>query len=152
MTSCTYGFYKNGKYKVAYNNADSYPEYFGKEIVAFIRENTLEELNELADKIKLVKRHAMPTDKEYADIEKSNMYIEKNFTWDSLYFENCGFFDYYINGYLFMPDYSDWMGHQDWSYIINLDENLFQIYKFKNEFIREYDLNKIPKDWYIDLE
>ena len=33
MTRCIYGFKKNGKLKVYYNNSDSYPNGFGKNIV-----------------------------------------------------------------------------------------------------------------------
>lgn len=147
MTSCTYGFYKNGIYKVDYNNSDSYPDGFGKIFVAFIRENTIDELNELFEKAYLVNRKATPSEEDFAMLKAKGMEIDKNYTWEIVSLANYKFLEYYKCDVYFIPDFSDWMDYQDWKYIINLDNNTFDIYKFKNKFVKSFQLDNIPRDW-----
>ena len=169
-TSCTYGFYKNGDLKVDYNNSDSYPSGFGKHIVAFIRENTIDELNELYDKMVVVPRKEVPNEIETQNLKSKGIYIDSSedvFNWEHISVFNESFLEYYKLGVYFIPDFSQWFyaGH-DWAYLINLDDNTFEVYSRKyskdenEEQLREFNrysdkytlrgkfsLDKIPRDW-----
>ena len=46
-----YGFRKNGKDKITYNHWDSYPEGLGQNVLNFVKETSIEELNSIYDKI-----------------------------------------------------------------------------------------------------
>jgi hypothetical protein len=151
MTSGIYGFYKNGIYKVAYNNCMSDPEYFGKNMVAFIKENSIEELNEIFYKIKLVNYKEYPNNKELQELKEKFLYCNKEETWDEISCNNSGFLNYYVQDVYFMTDYSKWIFIQCYTYIINLSSNLFIVYE-KDKKIADFPLNNIPKNWFVGLE
>ena len=164
-TSCLYGFKKDGKLKLAYNHSDSYPNGFGKQVVLFVRENTLEELNEICNKIKLVNRKELPNDNDIKEMIEKNIYYKNNeviLNWEDIFWVNDTFLYYYKKDFFAMPDFSEWLsGCQDYLYIINLDINKFEVYKMKfsdetkdvnSEFekyklLKKFDLENIPKDW-----
>lgn len=176
-TSCIYGFYKNGILKVDYNHSDSYPSGFGKSVVEFIRENSLEELQDLYDKMVVVPRKEEPSEEQMKELRENNIYLdfgrEEGFNWDLISICNYKFFEYYKKGVYFMPDYIDWFyAGQDWAYLIDLDDNLFQVYKCKYakvdfadsilekknrykdkyQLLAQFDLSNIPKNWYLNDE
>ena len=173
-TSCIYGFYKNGVLKVDYNNSDSYPRGFGKSVVGFIRENSLEELQELYEKIVVVPRKESPSEEQLKELKKNNMYLDfstdEGFNWEIISLCNDKFLEYYQKGVYFMPDFTEWFyAGQEWVYLINLDDNVFEIYKGKYthtyvadsileeinrykekyELLAQFDLSNVPKDWYL---
>ncbi len=168
-TRCLYGFKKDGILKLMYNHSDSYPSGFGKDIVLFIRENTLEELNEICDKVKLVNRKELPTDKDIMEMIEKHIYYKDNgeiLNWEDIFWSNGKFLHYYKKDFFTMPDFSEWLsGLQDYLYIINLDLNKFEVYKMRlsndkedenSEFedykiLKKFDLENIPKDWEINL-
>lgn len=164
-TSCLYGFCKNGEYKVTYNHFDSYPEGFGQKVVAFIRENSLEELNELCDTIKIVDRKKYPTEAELQTALAKNIYCidrENVLIWSDIEAANGGYLKYYLS-YNFMCDYTDWLHSREWLYIIDLDENKFIVYynrykdmvsswKDRFEVLGSYPLNQIPRTWAIEIK
>ncbi|MBR3002518.1 MAG: hypothetical protein IKF38_03005 [Clostridia bacterium] len=126
-TSCIYGFKKNEKLKLMFNISDSYPSGFGKDIVLFIRENTLEQLNEICDNITLKDRKDFPNDREINEMKEKNIYYEHNekiLNWDDIFWINDTFLNYYKNDFYVIPDYQEWLdGLHDYLYIINLDNN-----------------------------
>lgn len=176
-TSCIYGFYKKGILKVDYNHSDSYPSGFGKDVVAFIRENFLEELQELYDKILVVPRKGTPNEEQMKELRENDIDLdfgrEEGFNWELISICNHKFFEYYKKSVYFMPDCSEWFyAGQEWVYLINLDDNLFEVYKikYKNDcaqnndleeknrykdrykLLAEFDLSNVPKDWYLNNE
>lgn len=164
-TRCLYGFKKDGKIKLMYNHSDSYPSGFGQRIVLFIRENTIEELNEICNKIRLVNRKELPTDKDIYEMIEKNIYYKRDdriLNWENIFWINDTFLQYYKENFFCIPDFSDWLYElEDYLYIINLDTNKFEIYKMrlsndekdandeyeKYKLLRNFDLDKIPKNW-----
>ena len=56
-----YGFRKNGIDKLTYNHFDSYPACLGAEVVDFCRRVSADEMDEMFDKIEVVKHNDTPT-------------------------------------------------------------------------------------------
>ena len=164
-TNCLYGFKKKGNLKLDYNHFDSYPEGFGNKVVLFIRENTIEELNDIYDNIRLVSSKNYPSDEEIKILEEKNMFYKDSsglLKWDEILSANGGFLSTYKVPLPYMCDYSHYLeGVPDYLYIIDLDENKFKVYHMcfdenkvckdfkKQELIMEFELNNIPKDWNI---
>lgn len=149
MTSCTYGFCKNSFLKVTYNHMDSYPSGFGRKFVSFIRENTLEELNEIFNKIYLVNPSEIPSENKQKELKANGLYIDKNHnTWDAIAVTNSGFLEYYLNNNYFMCDYANYNGHKNYSYLIDIEKEIFVVSKWE-EKIYEYPLTSIPRDWFL---
>ena len=48
-TNGIYGFRKNGEDKLTYNHCDSYFSYLGENIINFVKETPLQELNKIYD-------------------------------------------------------------------------------------------------------
>lgn len=73
-----YGFRKNGVDKTTYNHWDSYPAWLGKNVLNFIKGHTVEELNNIYDKIIMVDSTDEPSQEDitkyekYADLSVSN--------------------------------------------------------------------------------
>lgn len=68
--------------------------------------------------------------------------------------------------FFIIPDFSDWLsGLQDYLYIINLEQNKFEIYnmnlsmeekdinsEFENyKILKKFGLDNIPKDWEMNI-
>ena len=73
-TRGSYGFKKDGKYKVTYNHYDSYPEGLGGDILKYIKSKTIEELNEVFDNLRMVSEVDKPPTSE--DIENFKIYSD----------------------------------------------------------------------------
>lgn len=110
-TNGAIGFYKNGVNKIAYNHWDSYPSELGNKIVNFIKSTTVEEMNEIFDKIILV------------DDNKKIYESLKNYQGD---------LSAYKNKITNMIDASPFMKDSlfcEWAYIINLDTSKLEVYR-----------------------
>ena len=70
-----YGFRKNGIDKLTYNHCDSYPDCLGRIMVGFCKETSIEEMNEIFDRIILVNAESKPTKKQ---IEECQQYYNGN--------------------------------------------------------------------------
>lgn len=149
MTTCIYGFYKNGKYKVTYCNSDGYPSGFGKNVVSFIRENTVKDLHSLYDKLKTVDRKKAPSKKERFHLSEKGLYLKDDMVWEEIATINEGFMTYYLMDVYFIPDFIEWFEHVNYKYIINLDNNTFNVYQSNKKTV-EYELSNIPKDWFVN--
>ncbi len=160
--SVLYGFCKNGKLKLAYSMNETFISDLRKDIILFIRENTIEQLNEICDKICLVDEKSEPSEEQLKElISKGIMYKARGrlLTWGEIFNYNGTILSYYKDDCYYLPDYSELLGDvfREKLYIINLDENKFEIYfKCDNESSCKYDgyelkavydLDNIPRNW-----
>lgn len=130
-----YGFYKDGVDKVTYNHFDSYPEELGNNIIDFIKTTSIEEMNEIFKKITLVEQDNIATDEQirecsiYADLDVSRQDITDMYC---LLRKTQGNLSVYKNGLKLMINNKDFIKDSlfcEWGYIINLTENVLEIYK-----------------------
>lgn len=96
------GIRKNGEDKGGYNHYDSYPDGLGVSILKYIKNNTLESLEEDFNKITLEKYNTREDAWTYGDCLNVNMNVCNEFLYDSLFYE--------------------------YAYIINLDTNMLEFY------------------------
>lgn len=129
-----YGFYKNGIDKLTYNHYDSYHEGLGKNVVDFIKNTTIDEMNEVFEKIVLVS-DVMPTKEQ---IEECSLYTNLNVSnqntndWYCLLRDAQGDLNVYKNGLKYMIDDKEFIKDSlfcEYGYIINLDENILEVYE-----------------------
>jgi len=136
-----YGIRKNGIDKATYNHFDSYPDWLGKEISKFCINNSVGDLENFFNNIKLVDEESNPTDEQieeckaagYADFSVSNG--DEN-EWYCLLRELQGNFTEYQkcidnNSNVYMTDGIDFIKDSLWceyAYIINLDDNVLEFY------------------------
>lgn len=95
------GIRKNEIDKGGYNHFDSYPTGLGESVLTFIKDNTIESLNSIYDRIVMKENAGDVWDYNRAEINES-FEEYNNFLFDSLF---CEF-----------------------AYIINLDENVLEFY------------------------
>lgn len=160
--SILYGFYKKGELKLAYGLSETFISDFRKDIILFIRENTIEQLNEICDKIQLVNENEIPNEHQLKELLSKGIMCKergRGLTWREIFIDNGTILSYYKDDCYYMPDYSMLLGNifREKLYIINLDDNKFEIY-FKSaeessckyngyELKVSHDLNNIPRDW-----
>ncbi len=137
------GFRVNNKDYVSYNHSDSYPSYLGEELLAqtkeLLKKYSLNELKEKVKSIKLVKDSGKPTKTEIAKLKQfTNLSVggQNNKDWYCLLREMQGQLVLNLeSGY--MLDSSDFLLDSvfcEWAYILNLDNETFEIFKgFVNE-------------------
>lgn len=150
------GFRKNREYKVTYNHYDSYPEELGQNILVFIKNHTIEEMNDIFNKIRLVNED-VPPDKETVawlieniDECKEDKLGRLDYTaeWYSLLRGLQGRLDLYAKAGV-MIDSQEFLKNNlfcEYAYIIDLDENVLKYYQgvtlvqtFTLEFIKGTD-------------
>lgn len=134
------GFRIDSKDKVTYNHCDSYPEYLGVKILDFIKNHSIDEMKEIANNIQLVENNSIPSEEQIAICEKAgfvNLQVSnksKN-DWYCLLRDSQGDLSSYKK-VPFMLNYIDFLYDSlfcEWAYIINLDENVFEVYKGFNK-------------------
>lgn len=153
-----WGFVVNGVTKATYNHSDSYPSNLGVVIKDFINNHTINELVEIANKIKIIENDFKPT-KE--DIVKYHIYFNKivnNGSVEDFYAllrESQGEPEEYFKGLDIMINSIDFINDSlfcEWCYLINLDTNCLEIYKgFQKEAPKDnryYDRTISYKDYY----
>ena len=122
-----YGFRKNGIDKLTYNHYDSYPDYLGKIMVNFCKETSLDEMNEIFDRLILVDEGGKPTPEQ---IEECKKYYDGSVSrqtpedWYCLLRNAQGEPKEYKNGLRYMTDANGFIKSSLWceyAYIINLD-------------------------------
>ena len=130
-----YGFRKNGIDKLTYNHYDSYPEVLGKNIVKFCKETSLEEMNEIFDRIILVHQDTKPNTQQIEEcIEYYNDKVSSGSVddWYCLLRETQGDLRPYKNGLKYMLDDAEFIKDSlfcEYAYIINLDTNSLEFWK-----------------------
>ncbi|OHD19680.1 MAG: hypothetical protein A2086_01710 [Spirochaetes bacterium GWD1_27_9] len=172
-----WGFYKNGINKLTYNHFDSYPSYLGKTVVTFVKHTSIEELNQIFEKIILIDEFSTPTEEQIKECEKYSDLTpsDKRITdWYCLLRDTQGNPDLYKSDLRFMINSNDFITDSlfcEWAYIINLTDNVLEVYKGvrkrpnsknnrhrlekpKNKYyacekIIEFPLNKIEDNWQL---
>ena len=154
------GFIKNKQYKVSYNHWDSYLEGKGVEVVNFIKNNSVERLNEIFDNMIMVNQTDIPTEKQRKEILKfwknnniKNEWDPKHFgsgTADWYYYLSVtnGYPEYYNKGLRYMTDDKEFINDTlfcEFAYLIDLDENKLHI--LSNDKECSFDFDKIPDNW-----
>lgn len=130
-----YGFYKNGINKLTYNHYDSYPSYLGNNILNFIKQSTVTELNEIFQSISLVNDDNYPNENERIQLEDlgySVTYKDEPLRWGEIISAHAGDFSLLKNKFPFMLNNNDFIKDSlfcEWAYIINLDSNNLEIYR-----------------------
>jgi len=130
-----YGFRKNGIDKLTYNHYDSYPSGLGRIILEFCKETSLDEMNEIYDKLILVDGGVKPTKEQ---IEECKQYYDGNVgsrtvdDWYCLLRNAQGDLNAYKNGLRYMMEYGDFIKNSlfcEYAYIINLDTKKMEFWK-----------------------
>ncbi len=115
-TRGAYGFRLNGRDIVTYNHFDSYPSNLGVNILRELHKSDLDTLNRVARTIKLIPE----TEEDYWRLR-----------------DYQGKLDALLDGTINeMIDSADFLADSlfcEWAYIINLDENVFEVYKGYNK-------------------
>jgi len=128
------GFRKDGKDRTTYNHGDSYPDYLGNKVVEFVKNNSIENLNKIFDRIILVDEYKKPTKKQieeckgWCDLDVST---RKASDWYCLLRKSQGNLDAYNRGLRYMIDYQSFIKSSlfcEYGYIINLDENVLEFW------------------------
>lgn len=151
-TNGAYGFYKNGISKITYNHADSYFNGLGKDIIEFIREISIEEMNNIFDKIKMVNLYDTPTDKQIKECKpwlNLNVHGKSEKDWYCLLRCCQGDLFSYVNGLEYMIDNVDFISNSrccEYGYVINLDTTELEIYIGYND--KKEDNNRYKLDNY----
>ena len=129
-----YGFRKNGIDKITYNHYDSYHDYFGKIMVKFCKETSLDEMNEIYGRLILVDEGGKPTPEQ---IEECKRYYNGDVSrktpedWYCLLRNAQGEPNEYKNGLRYMIDNHDFIKDSlfcEYAYIINLDTNSLEFW------------------------
>lgn len=135
-TRGVWGFYKDGINKLTYNHFDSYPDCLGRDIINFINNTSLDDLNKIFNKIILVDEESVPT---YEQIEECKLFADTTVSKQSLTDWYCLLKDTQGNPELYKKDnlhhminYNDFIKDSlfcEWAYVINLTDNILEIYK-----------------------
>lgn len=130
-----YGFYKNGETKVTYNHSDSYPEWLGKHVIEFASTTSIPEMNDIFDKIILIQEDSKPTQEQIEECAKyTNLGVSTGSVedWYCILRNSQGDLNAYKNGLRYMIDSQEFIQASlfcEWAYIINLDDNVLEVYK-----------------------
>lgn len=138
-----YGFYKNGITKATYNHFDSYPSVLGESILDFAGNTSLKNMNNIFDKIELVREDSIPTIEQiencqdFTDLSVSSQNIINFYC---LLRKAQGDLNAYKTNLKYMIDSKEFLGNSlfcEYAYIINLDKNVLEFYK---------GFNKVPQN------
>lgn len=135
-----YGFRKGGADKLTYNHYDSYPSGLGADVVRFCKETSIEEINEIFDRIVLVDNGTPPTKEQIVECigyYNSSVSERKPEDWYCLLREAQGNLNAYKSGLRYMIDDHDFIKDSlfcEYAYIINLDTNCLEFWRgFQNK-------------------
>jgi len=134
------GFFKNAEHKVTYNHFDSYPEGLGLQVLEFCKKHSVSQMNKMFKEIELVDRNSKPTKEQRAKIPDEAIDLavseQSEDDWYCLLrnaqgdLEAYGEIGFMIDNHNFLYD----SVFCEWAYIINLDEEMLEIYKgFQNK-------------------
>jgi hypothetical protein len=144
-----FGFKYDGNLKVMYHGADSYPRLLGVKVLEFIKNNSINDLKELFNEIKLVDENSKPLKSEYHLFWELLDLVDDPKLYEVFLYINGG-----KEGERFKEDYyellrplqlnlesifhskmicdgSEFINNpsMEWMYIINLDEGVLEIYE-----------------------
>lgn len=130
-----YGFHKGGQDKLTYNHWDSYPSGLGEQVVGFLLETPIEQLNTIFDEIIMVDGKTTPSPEEieyYRQFADTGVSTGQLTEWYVLLRQTQGDLNFYKNGLKHMIDNRDFIKDSlfcEWAYIINLDTEMLEIYE-----------------------
>lgn len=136
-----YGFRKNKKDKTSYNHYDSYPSYLGEQMFDYIKKHSIEEMNDLYDRLMLVdenKKISELTEEEKNGLEILFSYNDKNELIDEDMYSLLRNFQGDLEKYdryhtvNIMCDSKDFIKNSlfcEYGYIINLDTNELEVFE-----------------------
>ena len=101
------GFYKDEKDLGGYNHCDSYPEGLGNSVLSFLKGKTIDDLNNL-----------------FSSKKENNDSNEDVWDWD----KGC-----FNNNFSNCPSFLSDSLFCEWAYIINLDDEVFEVYRGFNK-------------------
>ena len=167
---------KNGEYKIAqYGQWDGYPDGAGISILKFLKKNNLKNLSEKIDEVKFLSKNEIDAiNEEIKEKQKSDAafrwtdywpHLSRDCGWQILEYVSHHGIKEVINKLQFAGDSL----FCEWAYVIDLDENTFEVYKGFNEvplsvedrfyflqeneskyypvkLIKKYDLNNLPDE------
>ena len=153
-TRGAYGFHKNGTDKITYNGSDSYPSSLGYQIVDYVRNHSISQLNEIFDRIKLVSSKEQPT---IDQIQACKPWHYDATTWRDVLIRAEGDLYAYDNGLEYMVDNALFLKESlycEWAYVINLNDNTLEVYEgFTTEpQDNRYALTETPKSGYFNCK
>ena len=134
-TRGAYGFHKGGVDKITYNHFDSYPTGLGADVAEFIKDHTDEEMNEIFDRIVMVKSGDMPSAEQ---VDECIAYYQRGVSmntpdeWYGLLRGAQGNLEAHAKGLRYMIDNADFLKDSlfcEWGYVINLDKGVLEIYR-----------------------
>jgi len=140
-TRGAYGFVQDGKYKVTYNQSDSYPSGLGQEVVNFVKSvvesEALDTLKERVKAVKLVDESKPATKAEIKRYEKfyQNVSSGAKTEWYCLLrdLQGVSLLEHILSGEVeHMIDSSEFVKDSlfcEWAYIIDLNRNTFDVYQ-----------------------
>jgi hypothetical protein len=153
-TKGCYGFHRDGVDKLTYNHFDSYPEGLGADIVEFVRQTSVEEMNQIFDRIQMVDEDKMATPDQVAECYKwynGAVSTGQPTEWYALLRNAQGDLNAFKEGLRYMIDSSSFMEDSlcEWAYVINLTTNRLEIYKghCNVKLVIEFPLDDIPENW-----
>ncbi len=138
-TRGAYGFRFEGKDKVTYNHYDSYPDELGTHTLSYAANTGIEKMKKLASRIVMIDSNSTPSStlieryKLVADIGVAGMKYED---WYCLLRNTQGDLRHYHKGIEHMIDSHEFLTDSlfcEWAYIINLDEQQFEVYRGFNK-------------------
>jgi hypothetical protein len=133
-TRGVFGFHKNGVDKITYNHFDSYPTGLGNDVKSFIGKHSVNELNDIFDRIELVGEKP-PTDKQIKECEKfTDLTVSEQSTsdWYCLLKHAQGNLESYADGLKYMEGNVTFLKDSlfcEWGYVINLTTDRLEIYR-----------------------
>lgn len=134
-TRGVFGFHKDGKDKITYNHYDSYPMGLGNDVKAFISNHSVEEMNQLFKRLKVVSNKKPPTAEQIKECKKfTDLSVSDQSTkdWYCLLHGAQGNLEAYFEGLNYMEDNSKFLKDSlfcEWGYVINLTTNRLEIYR-----------------------
>lgn len=157
-----YGLRKNGIDKTSYNHFDSYPEGLGNDILKFIKNHSVKEMNDFYDRIIMVDESSTPTAEEIANCKNNgsiNLTVSSRSVddWYCLLRELQGDLEsLYKCEFAYMTDGQDFIKDSlfcEYAYIINLDTNMLEFYRGFQHSPQEgnrYGEEPLPNEYPID--
>jgi hypothetical protein len=164
------GLRKNSLDKVTYCHFDSYPKGLGKDMIGFVRNTSLADLNAAYDRLTLVNNDDVPTGEQIAHCQTTGAgalpeYPNLQDGWYSLLREEQGYPEKWLTGSGFMIDNHDFLAESlfcEWAYIVNLDEKTLEFYRGFNKDPKgsgryahlleapsnDYYGKPMPQEWY----
>ena len=156
-TRGAYGFHKGGRDKITYNHFDSYPTGLGADVVEFIQNHTDEDMNEIFDRIVMVRSNGVPSAeqiKECFRFYRPSVSMNTPEDWYSLLRATRGDLEIYAKGLRYMIDNATFLKDSlfcEWGYVINLDKGVLEVYRgFQKAPSKNRYYNPFGKDGYYN--